>query len=93
MSKALFLMSGFARSDYSKDVRMIVEADMDSFELDQQPHTIAEKIAGPDYCFQASENMSASVSVPPDVIGVLMTQEELYQRVPELNPKRPRRRR
>lgn len=90
---ALFQVSGFSRSDYSKNIVIVVDADPNSFELDQQPTTIAEKLAGPDYCIQSSENMSASVSVPADAIGVVMTEAELYERVPELNPRRPRQRR
>lgn len=52
------------------------------------PHKIAEEIAGPEYCFHVSQTLLSIV--PEDVIGVLMTREELYERVPGLNPNRRR---
>ena len=51
----------------------------------------AEAIAGPDYCLHASENINRLVTVPDAVKNRLLTNEELFALVPELNPQRERR--
>jgi hypothetical protein len=52
-------------------------------------HAIAEKIAGPEYCFHAASNLN--VLVPDHVKNRLFTTaeelEELYTAVPELRPR------
>jgi hypothetical protein len=71
-------VSGFLRSDHSKNVDILLLSGSGD------PFSAATKIAGPEYCFHAATTMS--VDAPRDAIGVLMTTDELYERVPELNP-------
>jgi hypothetical protein len=78
---------GFKRDDTRSSVQIIVDAE----ELGgERPHTIAERLAGPDYCFHASSNIN--VLVPDNAKNILFTSdEELYAAVPELNPHQRRR--
>jgi hypothetical protein len=80
-------VSGFKRDDTKSSVHIIVDAE----ELGgERPHTIAERLTGPGYCFHASMNIN--VLVPGNAKNILFTSdEELYAMVPELNPHRRRR--
>jgi hypothetical protein len=84
---------GFRRDDTKTNVCMIVDSDYLMRGGDSPPHTIAEKIAGPEYCFHACCNIFQAV--PDHVKNRLFVSaeglEELYTAVPELNPRRPRR--
>jgi hypothetical protein len=83
----LYLVHGFHRQDHKRRVAMIVAKE----EGVLSAHPIAERIAGPEFCFHASSNIS--VLVPPEWQGVLFEgDEELYARVPELRPRDLRRR-
>jgi hypothetical protein len=74
---------------------MIVDADYltRGGRVEDMPHTIAEKIAGPEYCFHACSNIFQAV--PDHVKNRLFVSaeelKELYTAVPELNPRWPRR--
>jgi hypothetical protein len=76
----LRLVHGFHRKGHGRSVAMIVKE-----EDGQSAHQIAERIAGNDFCFHASTNIS--VDVPPECRGVLFEGDELYARVPELRPR------
>jgi hypothetical protein len=78
---------GFRRDDTKSNVHIIVDAE----EIEgERPHTIAERLAGPDYCFHASSNIN--VLVPDNAKNILFTSdEELYAVIPELNPHQRRR--
>jgi hypothetical protein len=77
---------GFSRSDDGVRVSIIVDVDTntggEAFEL-------AQAIGGPDYCFHASENLLHPV--PDTVKNRLLTNDELYAAVPELDLSRRRR--
>jgi hypothetical protein len=73
-------VQGFRRDDHNSRVSMIV----DSEEFSGDSHALAEKIAGPDYCFHMASNIN--LLVPDAAKNVLFTSdEELYAAVPELN--------
>jgi hypothetical protein len=81
----LYLVQGWHRQDRRR-VAMVVAEELHGFDA----HGIAERIAGPDYCFNSSSNIG--VLVPPEHQGVLFEEEQLYDRVPELRPRDFRRR-
>jgi hypothetical protein len=71
---------GFRRGDHNSRVSVIVDAE----ELSGNAFAIAEKLAGPDYCFHASSNINELV--PDGAKNKLFTSdEELYAVVPALN--------
>jgi hypothetical protein len=84
---------GFRRDDHETRVCMIVDANQFMSGGDS-PHTIAGKIAGPEYCFHACSNINQRVLVPDHLKNRLFTTadelKELYAAVPQLNPQ-PRR--
>jgi hypothetical protein len=83
----LYLVQGFHRQDHKRSVAMIVAEE----EGGPDAHAIAERIAGPEFCFHISSNIG--VLVPPEYQGVLFEgDEQLYARVPELRPRDLRRR-
>jgi hypothetical protein len=83
----LYLVHGFHRQDHKRRVAMIVAKEEGALSA----HPIAERIAGPEFCFHASENIS--VPVPRECQGVLFEgDEQLYAQVPELRPRDLRRR-
>jgi hypothetical protein len=74
-------VSGFRRDDHNSRVSVIVDAE--EYGGDSR-FALAEKIAGPDYCFHAASNINALV--PDDAKNKLFTSnEELYAVVPALN--------
>jgi hypothetical protein len=88
-----FEVCGFRRGGHGVNVCMIVDDTNLVRDGRNSPHTIAEKIAGPEYCFHACSNINGPV--PDHVKNRLFTTaeefEELYTAVPQLRP-RPRRR-
>jgi hypothetical protein len=84
---------GFRRDDLKATVHMIVD-DTDLVRGRDSPSAIAEKIAGPEYRFATSMNISQPV--PGHVKNRLFVSaeelEELYAAVPELRPRQPGRR-
>jgi hypothetical protein len=84
---------GFRQDDHKVSVCMIVDANDLARGMDD-PHAIAEKIAGPEYCFHACSNINQAV--PDHVKNRLFVSaeelKELYAAVPRLRPQ-PRRRR
>jgi len=79
---------GFNRENHAENVTILLDVDgyMDESTLEK-----AAAIAGPQYCLHASQNLSSPI--PDDCKGVLFKLNELYARLPELNPYRGRRRR
>jgi hypothetical protein len=87
-SMTTYLVHGFSRTDNKAGVSMLVDAD---FNAGEDPGDIAEAIAGDGYCFHASQNLF--VAIPDDVKNILFTSDEqLYERVPQLRPKTRRKR-
>jgi hypothetical protein len=84
--KTSFHVYGVRRDDTKTHVCMIVDSD---YPEGDSPHTIAAKIAGPEYSFHASSNIFQAV---PDHVKnrLFVSDEELYAAVPELNPRRRR---
>jgi hypothetical protein len=84
----LYLVHGFHRQDHKRRVAMVVAEEEGGLDA----HETAERIAGPDFCFHASQNIG--VLVPTEWQGVLFEgDEELYAVVPELRPRDLRRHR
>ena len=80
---------GFRRDDHKVRVNMIVDVD-EAERGAVSPHAIAEKIAGPEYCFHACSNIDHSV--PESAKNQLfMSDEELYAADPQLKPRYLRR--
>jgi hypothetical protein len=76
---------GFKRGDGEVRVSVIVDADALG-----NPFPAAQAIAGPDYCFHATDTIHHPV---PDAVKYrLLTNAELYAAVPEMNPQRRARR-
>ena len=84
MTTVTHLVHGFDQADHSRKVCMV----LDLPENDYSPHDKASQIVGPGVCFHFSENVSHPV--PDHLKGILLTLTELYERVPELNPHKPR---
>jgi hypothetical protein len=84
----LYLVRGFYRQDHQRHVAMVVAGE-EGVMIDV--HAIAERIAGPDFCFPTSGTIG--VQVAPEYQGVLFDgDEQLYAKVPELRPHDLRRR-
>jgi hypothetical protein len=77
-----YLVHGFHRQDHKQSVCMVVDLE-DALRGAVSPHSIAGQIAGPEFCFHVS--MNVSVVVPDEHKNVLLTEPELYARVPELD--------
>ena len=77
-------VGGFYRADHGKRCVVVVDKAEDGPEAFDQ----ARAIGGPEICFHFSQNVFAEV--PDDLKGKLLTYEELYARVPTLNPDRGR---
>ena len=74
---------GFRRDDTKSRVSIIVDAE--EYDRTVSPHEIAEKIAGPDYCFHASSNITHLV--PDEATNRLfLSDEELYAVDPQSRP-------
>ena len=80
-----YRVDGFKRSEHGSRTIVIVDADPNCGIMEGRPHHIAEALAGPDYCFHSSQNINHSV--PDAAKNRLLTEEELYAAVPEMNPR------
>jgi hypothetical protein len=78
MTKKSYYVSGFRHDDTSAKVNMIVDAG--SME---NKTAIAEAIAGPEYMFHMSMNISGVV--PETAKNRLLTEAELYAAAPEFD--------
>jgi hypothetical protein len=81
-----FQVSGFNRETHSECV-ILIDADDHN-----KTYAVAKNIVGPGFCFDMAMNLG-DIHVPDDAKNVLSySNEELYARVPELNPnwRRPR---
>jgi hypothetical protein len=88
MTTQLYLHRGWRRNSNNNkgfEVAVILEGD-DAAER----FKLADQIAGSEYTLPVAAPIS--VAVPPPLRGVLLDLAELYKQVPELNPKRRRRR-
>ena len=83
-----YRIDGFNRENHEERVTILL--DVDGY-MDPSVLKKAGEIAGPQYCLHASQNLSSPI--PDDCKGVLFKLNELYARLPELNPYRGRRRR
>jgi hypothetical protein len=91
MTKITYLVQGFHRKDFERKVSILIDGDEDDEDEDFSPHDMSQRIAGPAFRFHATHTVS--VNVPDDCKGVLIEgDEELYRRVPELNPRRRKQR-
>jgi hypothetical protein len=81
-----YLVHGFKRGDHNLHISVLIDAP----EFSGRAFELAEEIAGSDYCFHASEN--CSVPIPDEIKNKLLSSEELYAVVPELDPHRHQRR-
>ena len=79
-------VNGFRRGDTKSRVSMIVDTE----QYAGGAHEMAEKIAGPEYCFHACTNINHLV---PDSAKnrLFMSDEELYAADPQLRPRYLRR--
>jgi hypothetical protein len=81
-----YLHYGFSREDTKKGFVIVLDDTREDDRWEQ-----ANKIAGPNNCLTGSSNIFHAV--PEDLKGRMLSEEELYARVPELDPKyRPPRR-
>jgi hypothetical protein len=82
-SKALttYLVHGFNRQDHNQRVCMLVDEDPAC-----SPHATAARIAGPNFMFHASENVS--IPAAEEHKNLLLTEPELYAYIPALNPRK-----
>lgn len=75
-----YLFHGFARDDTSKKYAVILDSTGGAHDVRNRAHAIV----GSEICLHSSENIE---NVSDDAKGVLLTQEELWARVPALVPK------
>jgi hypothetical protein len=84
-----YLVHGFSRSDHNRNVCVVVDIAKD----DSEEVFAAVEALNPanELCFHVSQNISAAV--PDEIKNKVLTEAELYARVPELDPSSRRRRR
>jgi hypothetical protein len=85
-----FQCNGFYHDDHTKRVCVIVDVEDGIKGIVSAHNAKAEEIGGPGICFHMSSNISANV--PDDLKNRLLTYDELYARVPELDYSRKRKR-
>jgi hypothetical protein len=88
MTVQLYLHRGWSCQDKKREVVVILEGKDPLHDDATKRFELAQTIAGNDYFLALSE--SINVDVPPPLRGVLLTLDELYEGVPELNPRRKR---
>lgn len=91
MSFVSYHVNGFRRDDHKANVSIIVDVDEKHYAMPEaSPHAVAEKIAGPEYCFYSCFNINQPV--PDGAKGRLFhSDEELYAAAPGLAPRTRRR--
>jgi hypothetical protein len=85
-----YRVDGFNRQNHAERVTILLDRENPNDPLESMRK--AEAIAGPGFYFHMSQNLNSPV--PDDCKGIVFKgDEELYARLPQLNPYRGRRRR
>jgi hypothetical protein len=87
-----YRIDGFNRQNHAEQVTILLDVDDNDPLQEENMFRRVEAIAGPGFCFHMSQNLFSPI--PDDCKGIVFKgDEELYARLPELNPYRGRRRR